>query len=39
MGTVWVAEQTEPVKRRVALKVIKETAPVDAEAGRLSTGS
>ena len=23
MGTVWVAEQTEPVKRRVALKVIK----------------
>ena len=23
MGTVWVAEQTKPVKRRVALKVIK----------------
>src|SRR5262245_12589461 len=23
MGTVWVAEQTEPVKRRVALKLIK----------------
>ncbi|MBX9578757.1 MAG: protein kinase [Gemmataceae bacterium] len=23
MGTVWVAEQSEPVKRRVALKVIK----------------
>src|SRR5262245_62143399 len=23
MGTVWMAEQTEPVKRRVALKVIK----------------
>jgi hypothetical protein len=23
MGTVWVGEQTEPVKRRVALKVIK----------------
>src|SRR5438132_7219562 len=23
MGTVWVAEQTEPVKRRVAVKVIK----------------
>jgi serine/threonine protein kinase len=23
MGTVWVAEQTEPVKRRIALKVIK----------------
>ena len=23
MGTVWVAEQTEPVRRRVALKVIK----------------
>src|ERR1700757_3085739 len=23
MGTVWVAEQTEPIKRRVALKVIK----------------
>ena len=23
MGSVWVAEQTEPVKRRVALKVIK----------------
>ena len=23
MGTVWVAEQTEPLKRRVALKVIK----------------
>src|SRR5438270_331967 len=23
MGTVWVAEQTQPVKRRVALKVIK----------------
>ncbi len=23
MGTVWVAEQTEPVKRRVALKAIK----------------
>jgi non-specific serine/threonine protein kinase/serine/threonine-protein kinase len=23
MGTVWIAEQTEPVRRRVALKVIK----------------
>jgi eukaryotic-like serine/threonine-protein kinase len=23
MGTVWVAEQSEPVKRRVALKLIK----------------
>src|SRR5262245_13433227 len=23
MGTVWVAEQTKPVRRRVALKVIK----------------
>src|SRR5262245_62230589 len=23
MGTVWMAEQSEPVKRRVALKVIK----------------
>ena len=23
MGTVWVAEQTQPVRRRVALKVIK----------------
>src|SRR5262245_52031220 len=23
MGTVWVAEQTEPVKRKVALKLIK----------------
>src|SRR5262245_52471715 len=23
MGTVWLAQQTEPVKRRVALKVIK----------------
>jgi serine/threonine protein kinase len=23
MGAVWVAEQTEPIKRRVALKVIK----------------
>ena len=23
MGAVWVAEQTEPVKRRVALKLIK----------------
>src|SRR5438067_2547421 len=23
MGTVWVAEQTQPVKRRVALKLIK----------------
>src|SRR5947207_6282146 len=23
MGTVWVAEQTDPVKRRVALKLIK----------------
>src|SRR5438132_898417 len=23
MGTVWMAEQTEPVRRRVALKVIK----------------
>src|SRR5262245_6240186 len=23
MGTVWVAEQTRPVRRRVALKVIK----------------
>jgi serine/threonine protein kinase len=23
MGTVWVAEQTEPIKRRVALKLIK----------------
>lgn len=23
MGTVWVAEQTQPVKRRVALKIIK----------------
>ena len=23
MGTVWVAEQTEPVRRRVALKLIK----------------
>jgi serine/threonine protein kinase/tetratricopeptide (TPR) repeat protein len=24
MGTVWMAEQTEPIQRRVALKVIKE---------------
>jgi len=24
MGTVWMAEQTEPVRRRVALKVIKQ---------------
>ena len=23
MGTVWVAEQTQPVRRKVALKVIK----------------
>jgi serine/threonine protein kinase len=23
MGTVWVAEQTQPVKRKVALKLIK----------------
>ena len=23
MGTVWMAEQTEPVQRRVALKIIK----------------
>ena len=23
MGEVWLAEQTEPVKRRVALKIIK----------------
>ena len=23
MGTVWVAEQTEPVRRKVALKLIK----------------
>ncbi len=23
MGTVWMAEQSEPVRRRVALKVIK----------------
>ncbi len=29
MGTVWVAEQTEPVRRRVALKVIK--AGMDSE--------
>src|SRR5262249_11881276 len=24
MGTVWMAEQTEPIQRRVALKVVKE---------------
>ena len=24
MGTVWMAEQTDPVKRRVAVKVVKE---------------
>jgi WD40 repeat protein/serine/threonine protein kinase len=24
MGTVWVAEQTEPIRRRVAVKVVKE---------------
>src|SRR5882757_6167398 len=29
MGAVWVAEQTEPVKRRVALKLIK--AGMDSE--------
>ena len=29
MGTVWVAEQTQPVRRRVALKVIK--AGMDSE--------
>ena len=29
MGEVWVAEQTEPVRRRVALKVIK--AGMDSE--------
>jgi hypothetical protein len=23
MGTIWMAEQREPVKRRVALKIIK----------------
>jgi hypothetical protein len=23
MGTVWMADQTEPVKRRVAVKVIR----------------
>ena len=31
MGTVWMAEQTEPVKRRVALKLIK--AGMDSPAG------
>lgn len=30
MGTVWVAEQTEPVRRKVALKLIK--AGMDSEA-------
>src|SRR5207248_4208673 len=30
MGTVWVAEQTDPVKRRVALKLIK--AGMDSKA-------
>ena len=24
MGTVWMAEQTDPIKRRVAVKVVKE---------------
>ena len=31
MGTVWMAEQTEPVKRLVALKLIK--AGMDSQAG------
>ena len=31
MGTVWVAEQTEPVRRRVALKLIK--PGMDSRAG------
>ncbi len=34
MGTVWVADQTEPVQRRVALKLIKADLPSERLLGR-----
>ena len=37
MGEVWVAKQTEPVKRKVALKLIK--AGMDSEGGAASASS
>ena len=36
MGEVWVAKQTEPVKRKVALKLIK--TGMDSQ-GRAGSGS
>src|SRR5262245_53010343 len=34
MGTVWVADQSEPVQRRVALKLIKSDVPSERLRGR-----